>query len=97
MESPIIHNEETHQFLMPIPDTEEVAFIHYKMRDGKMYLVHSEVPFRLRGRGIGRELVMETKKYLESQHITAIPTCGYIRYIYSKLNESDKLGEDAEE
>lgn len=92
-ESPIIHDESQNRYLLPIEGSDESAYVEYRMRNETMYLVHSEVPFTLRGQGIGRRLVTETKRYLEHHGIAAIPTCGYIRYIYSKL-ENDN---DAEE
>ncbi len=81
----IVHDEKNRMFKLPVGEEGQFAYVQYKWREGTMYLVHSEVPLALRGQGVGRRLVEKTKEYLDAHSIEAIPTCGYIRYIYGKL------------
>jgi len=89
MEQQIIRDEANQQFQYPIKDTNDIAVIDYRMRDDTMYLVHSEVPLKYRGQGIGRKLVVATKNYLDAHQIHAIPTCGYIRHVMSRLERDE--------
>ena len=47
----IKHNKDKKQFTLDING--EIAKVDYQLRNDKMYLVHSEVPYNLRGQGIG--------------------------------------------
>ena len=52
---PIIHDTDNRRFILDING--ELAKVTYELRDDKMFLIHSEVPFNLRGQGIGKVLV----------------------------------------
>lgn len=81
----VIHHKENHQFTMEVDG--EIAKVDYQMRDGKMYLVYSEVPFNIRGQGIGKILVEKTFEKLTEEGYDAVAVCGYIK---SVARESDK-------
>jgi predicted GNAT family acetyltransferase len=49
-----------------------------------MYLVHSEVPYQLRGRGIGKELVLKTFEKLTEEGYKAVAICTYIKAIKNR-------------
>lgn len=44
----------------------------YVLRDGKMYLTHSEVPGELRGQGIGKRMLENTFEYIQEHNIKAV-------------------------
>ena len=67
---------------------QDFAKIEYTERNNCFYLVHSEVPKHLRGKGIGKELVEKTFEYLHENKIKAIAVCSYIKAI---VNRSEKL------
>lgn len=54
MESDVIDNTALHRFELPIGD--DVAFAYYRIHDGKVVLLHTEVPRELAGRGWGSKL-----------------------------------------
>lgn len=62
----------------------ETAFVSYRIRDGVYYLTYSEVPPKLRGGGIGRELVRKTFAYLRSHNIEAISVCSFIKAVQTR-------------
>ncbi len=75
----IKHEKESNRFTMDING--EIAKVDYSLRDGKMYLVHSEVPYNLRGKGIGKVLVEKTFEKLTEEGYKAVAVCSYIRAV----------------
>ncbi len=78
----IVHDKENQRFTLDING--ELAKIDYEMRDGKMYLVHSEVPYNLRGQGIGKVLVEKTFEKLTEEKYKAVAVCSYIKAIKNR-------------
>lgn len=76
-------------------DQGEKAFVTYLIRDDGVYnLNYSQVPFSLRGQGVGRELVIKTFEFLRENNLKYVPTCGYIRHVASRHPEwKDLLAE----
>lgn len=75
----IEHNKENMQFSLNING--ELAKINYSLREGKMYLNHSEVPSNLRGKGIGKVLVEKTFEQLTKEGYKAVAVCSYIKAV----------------
>ena len=81
----VIHDKDNHQFLLEVDG--ENATVDYDLRDNKMYLVYSEVPYNIRGQGIGKILVEKTFEKLTEEGYKAVAVCGYIK---SVAKNSDK-------
>lgn len=81
----IVHDKDNKRFTLDING--ELAKVDYSIRDGKMYLNHSEVPFNLRGQGIGKVLVEKTFEQLTKEGYKAVAVCSYIRAVAQR---SDK-------
>lgn len=77
--SELIHNKEKRQFTLEVKGS--TAKVDYTIRDGIMYLNYAEVPFHLRGGGVGRELVLKTFKKLTDEGYQAVAICGYIKSV----------------
>ncbi|WP_296385021.1 N-acetyltransferase [Winogradskyella sp.] len=75
----IVHDKENKRFTLDING--ELAKIDYSIRDGKMYLNHSKVPFNLRGQGIGKVLVEKTFEQLTKEGYKAVAVCSYIKAV----------------
>ena len=73
------HEKENHRFIMSING--EIAKVVYQLRDDKMYLTYSEVPYSLRGKGYGKELVERTFEQLTKEGYTAVAVCSYIKAV----------------
>lgn len=54
------------------------AFIVYKKKENKIYLIHTESPSELEGRGAATALVEKTLAYLESHNFTLVPLCPFV-------------------
>lgn len=78
----IQHEKENSRFTIDING--EIAKIDYRLRDGKMYLEHSEVPRNLRGQGIGKVLVEKTFEKLTEENYKAVAVCSYIRAVKNR-------------
>ena len=75
----IVRDKENQSFTLDING--ELAKVDYNIRDGKMYLNHSEVPYNLRGQGIGKVLVEKTFEQLTKEGFKAVAVCSYIRAV----------------
>ena len=82
---PLIHDIDNQRFTLNING--ENAKVEYTLRDGQMFLMHSEVPYKLRGQGIGKVLVEKSFKQLTQEGFQAVAVCSYIKAIAKR---SDK-------
>ena len=57
----------------------DVAELEYEVRDGRMILVHTEVPSALAGRGIGGNLVEAAVARARSEGLSIEPQCRFAR------------------
>ncbi|WP_299885901.1 N-acetyltransferase [uncultured Lacinutrix sp.] len=78
----IVHEKDNKRFILDING--DIAKIDYQLRDNKMYLIHSEVPYNLRGQGIGKILVKKTFEQLTKEGYKAIAVCSYIKAVASR-------------
>jgi predicted GNAT family acetyltransferase len=67
------------------------AFATYKLTDGVITLIHTEVPQELRGRGIGSRLVGGVLDLVRAQGLKAVVLCPFIKAYISKHPEYANL------
>jgi predicted GNAT family acetyltransferase len=75
----IVHDKENRRFTLDING--ESAKVDYSLGGGKIHLTHSEVPYNLRGQGIGKVLVEKTFEQLTKEGFKAVAVCSYIRAV----------------
>ena len=85
----VIHDKQRQQFIMAV-DGEE-ATVDYELREGKMYLTYSEVPFNIRGQGIGKVLVEKTFEKLTAEGYHAVAVCSYIKSVARDSDQWNKI------
>jgi predicted GNAT family acetyltransferase len=85
----LINNEAIHNFELFVDGHR--AFIDYKTKDNKIYLIHTEVPEELKGRGVAEAIVEKTFKYIEAHKLVLIPLCTYVQIFLRKHPEWDRL------
>lgn len=78
----INHDTKNNKFTLDINGEE--AKVEYVWKNNKMYLVHSEVPYNLRGKGIGKELVLKTFEKLTEEGHKAVAICSYIKAVKNR-------------
>lgn len=55
------------------------AELVYRVSDDRLFLLHTEVPESLGGRGIGGQLVRASVRRAEGDHLTIVPWCPFAR------------------
>ncbi len=71
----------------------DIAFASYVRDDGVLTINHTEVPVRLRGRGLGARLVKGVLDIARAEKLTVVPRCSYVSaFIRRYPDYSDVLG-----
>ncbi|WPU98585.1 GNAT family N-acetyltransferase [Mucilaginibacter sp. cycad4] len=75
-EIPLVNNEAIHNFELIVEGHR--AFIDYKKKDDKIYLIHTEVPVELEGKGVASAIVEKAFNYIEENNLKLVPLCVYV-------------------
>lgn len=73
---PLVNNEAAHRFELTIEG--HTGLIEYSQEGNKVYLLHTEIPEALEGKGAGGALVEKTLQYIESHDQQLIPYCPFV-------------------
>ena len=93
--NPLHVNQNEHRFEIEIDD--QKAFINYKKSGNKIYLIHTEVPPEIEGKGVASALVEKTLIYLQENNLQLVPMCSYVqRYLQKHPNWNTLLAAEAE-
>jgi uncharacterized protein len=57
----------------------QLAVLTYRLRDGRLVLIHTETPAALDGRGIGSALVRAAVDRAQQDGLTLVPLCPFAR------------------
>jgi len=85
----LTNNEAIHNFELIVDG--QRSFIDYKKRDSKIYLVHTEVPQELQGKGVAEAMVEKTFNYIEGHGLKLVPLCSYIQAFLKRHPEWNRL------
>lgn len=85
----ITHNQAAKRFETSIDN--QVGYISYQERDGKLVYDHTIVPQELEGRGIGSALVKHALNYAREQDKKVVPQCSFVSSYISKHPEYQNL------
>jgi predicted GNAT family acetyltransferase len=72
----VIHNETGRRF--EASSEGALSLLTYRRDGDDLVLLHTEVPARLEGRGIGTRLAVAAFQFAESQHLKIVPRCPFI-------------------
>lgn len=84
---PLVLNTAEQRFELQTP--EGTAFIAYRQEGDKVFLIHTEVPEGMEGRGIGAVIAEKTFRYLEEHELRMVPYCPFI-LVYLKRHPAWK-------
>ena len=68
-----------------------IAFAIYRRSPGTVTIVHTEVPPRTRGGGVGTAFVRRVLEEVRGQGLKVIPQCGFVRAFMARNPEFDDL------
>lgn len=71
----VFNNTERQQFQVQADG--ELAFLEYRLYEGKIVLMHTEVPEKLGGHGIGSALAEYAFKYARANHLPVKVYCPF--------------------
>ncbi|MEX0290928.1 MAG: GNAT family N-acetyltransferase [Flavobacteriaceae bacterium] len=63
----------------------------YEENKGHMYLTHSEIPYDLRGRGIGKVMVTKVFEKLTEEGYEATAICSFIKAVARRSTKWSKI------
>ncbi|OJW18002.1 GNAT family N-acetyltransferase [Mucilaginibacter sp. 44-25] len=85
----LVNNEAIHNFELMVDGHR--SFIDYQVRGEKIYLIHTEVPEVLQGRGVAEALVEKAFTYIESKGQKVVPLCAYVQIFLKKHPEWNRI------
>ncbi len=85
----VIHNERAHRFEAVVDG--ELARADYRREGDVLYMVHTEVPGTLRGRGIAAAVVRGAFDYAREHGLQIAPVCSYVRAYVRRHPEAQTL------
>jgi predicted GNAT family acetyltransferase len=72
----VVHNVAAQRFEARVDG--QLAVADYRLADGVMAMVHTEVPVALEGRGIASRLVQAAFDHAQAQGLKIRPLCSYV-------------------
>lgn len=81
MEYKVLNNAERKEFEIQLDD--ETAVLQYRFHDGKIWLMHTEVPKKLEGRGLASALAHYGLEWAKENNMKAKVLCPFVA-IYLK-------------
>ncbi len=70
-------NPTRHRFELDVEG--DIAFSNYHRDGGVLTVTHTEVPNRLRGRGVGAQLVKGVLDAARAERLTVVPRCSFVK------------------
>jgi predicted GNAT family acetyltransferase len=89
MQPDIKNNVAAHRFETIIDG--QTAFVDYKVRPGVMWVLHTEVPQALEGRGIAGALSKHVLEYIAAEKLQLVSLCPYLSLYLKKHPEYQYL------
>lgn len=94
-EIPLVDNVSAHHLELQVEGV--TAFIDYKKTADKLFLIHTEVPAALEGKGAGSVIVEKAFQFVEQHNLKIVPLCAFVQLFLKRHPQWTKLiADDAE-
>jgi predicted GNAT family acetyltransferase len=64
-----------------------IAFIEYKLDHDRLFLIHTEVPAALEGKGAGSAIVQKALQYAKDNDYKIVPFCPFVQSYLKRHKE----------
>ena len=82
-------NEISHRLELEVEGN--IAYIDYKLLHDKMFLIHTEVPPALKGKGVGNAIVQKALQYAKDNNYQLVPICPLVQSYLKKHKEWNSI------
>jgi len=89
MDIPVSNNEQQQQFEVHADD--ETAVLQYRFHNGEIWLMHTEVPLKLEGRGIASALAHYSLEWAKENKIKANVLCPFVAIYLKRHPEYNEI------
>jgi predicted GNAT family acetyltransferase len=93
MESTVRNNAAASQFEIEIDG--KLAVTRYRMKPGRMVVIHTEVPPELEGHGVGNTLARAALDYARSEGLRVVPRCAFVSAFIRRHKEYQDLVDES--
>lgn len=88
----LINNKESAQYEFHIDNyIPKIEYVIKSSSDEVIYLTHTEVPYEMKGRGIGSLLVEKTLADIDENGMYVVPLCSFVASYISKNPQWKKI------
>jgi predicted GNAT family acetyltransferase len=70
---------------------DSTAFIEYKLSGQTLFLIHTEVPPALEGKGVGGAIVQKALQYAKDNGFKIVPLCVFVQSYLKRHKEWDDI------
>jgi uncharacterized protein len=81
----VVNNQTHHRYELTVDG--HLAATYYKVSDGVITFIHTEVPPELGGQGVGSKLVMGALDQVRAAGLKVIPQCPFVKAYIDKHPE----------
>lgn len=85
----VVHNKAAQRFEAVVDG--QLSKVNYRIDEGVMRLVHTEVPHALEGRGIAAAMVKAALEHAREHGLKVAPVCSYVRVYMRRHPETQGL------
>jgi predicted GNAT family acetyltransferase len=85
----LINNTAIHNFELFVDGYR--SFIDYQQKGDHLFLIHTEVPVELQGKGVAPAIVQKTFQYMEAHQLKLVPLCTYVKHFLTQHPEWNRL------
>jgi hypothetical protein len=94
-EIPLNDNKASHHLELQVDNY--TAFIDYKKTNDKLFLIHTEVPDELEGRGVGSAIVEKAFQFAKANEMKIVPLCSFVQsYLKRHPALREQVAEDSD-